>query len=321
MQEDDFYVTLPSNGASEIYPRNRSTCYRTQLNNSTTLLTNWEVGLSQIQFTHDWNYSTPTFTFVAWIGKYDREFEKTDDEEYALCELEERLSDIGIAHVTDTKVDIGGKLTPINVDTRLVTVPGHDQWRQVDEFGKEVAKLIQIAFAASNNRVFVSYERTATNTTVFRATSSRAKALHSDLYIGISSEEDKLFEILGMHPRRESSRLPNEKLKLYLFEERNPIPRKNGFTNIEDICVYSDVCEEQIIGSKVGKLLKLVPVRVGKGKRQYSVYERPAYVRVSPTSLENIEIQLCDLAGNEIQNWKQNSLVTVVLHFRRCRWT
>jgi hypothetical protein len=310
MTDHDFYVTLPSNGASDVYPRNRPTCYRTDLSINKRLLTDWEVGLAQIQFTHNWNYSTPEFTFMAFICKTGTGFSQTNVPGHVANWQEKRLRYISPTGIVPTS----GR--EMNMNVRVVKVPAFAQWRHVDELGSEVAKCIEKEYADGSDTthsISVKYSRVE-NTTTFTVTEHN---VGGDLFLGLTSEDDELFQILGINPRRESSRLRNQRLKVYLFKETPPIPRTNGFANVETIFVYTDVVEEQVVGSSSGTLLKLVPVTSKKGERQCSEYGRPSYVPVQPTSLKSIEIKICDLAGEELLIWDPNSLVTVVLHFRK----
>jgi hypothetical protein len=312
---EQFYLTLPSSGGSDVYKGNRPTFYRTDLPElpiDRKNLHDWEVGLAHIQFTHNWDYSTPEFKFQAWVTKFGTGFTQKYPDGYVLSDLETRLKNIGAAQVTSTESASG---TPINVTSRLVTVPAYDGWRNVEEFGAHVAKRIEDAFEDDERYNFrVTYERSAANTTLFRVVENSAGG---NVYIGISSIDSEMFEILGMTPRRESERLEDKKLKVYLFNERPLLPCVNGFAELETIYVYADICEEQVIGSLRGNLLRIVPVTVRKGVRQCNEYERPQYVRVKPTYLKNILIELRDLTGKVIEIWNQNSMVIVQLHFRR----
>ena len=63
----DFYLTLPSNNSMECYPENTLAQFTSRLPNVINLSGNWEVGLVEIQYPHNWfNVPTPkrhrTFT-------------------------------------------------------------------------------------------------------------------------------------------------------------------------------------------------------------------------------------------------------------------
>ncbi|KAJ8042584.1 hypothetical protein HOLleu_09369 [Holothuria leucospilota] len=49
-----FYVTLPSNSSPEVYPDNTLTHFRVKLPQPITLEGQWEVGLAEIVYPHQW---------------------------------------------------------------------------------------------------------------------------------------------------------------------------------------------------------------------------------------------------------------------------
>ena len=54
----EFYLTLPSNSSMEYYPENTLTSFTTRLPNSIRLEGDWDVGLVEIQYPHNW-YNIP----------------------------------------------------------------------------------------------------------------------------------------------------------------------------------------------------------------------------------------------------------------------
>jgi hypothetical protein len=81
--------------------------------------------------------------------------------------------------------------------------------------------------------------------------------------------------------------------------------------------VYSSVCEEQHIGDHAGNLLRTVAVTVERGKRQCERYSPPTYVRLRPSTLDSIDIQLLDKTGTEVPFENGISLVVMQLHVRK----
>ncbi|KAJ8020517.1 hypothetical protein HOLleu_40127 [Holothuria leucospilota] len=51
---DSFYVTLPSNSSPDVYPQNTLTNYRVKLAQPITLEGDWEVGLAEFIYPHQW---------------------------------------------------------------------------------------------------------------------------------------------------------------------------------------------------------------------------------------------------------------------------
>ena len=54
----DFYLTLPSNSSMDYYKGNSLANFTTQLPNAIDLTGDWEVGLVEIQYPHNW-YNVP----------------------------------------------------------------------------------------------------------------------------------------------------------------------------------------------------------------------------------------------------------------------
>ena len=55
----DFYLTLPSNNSMEYYPENTLAQFTSRLPNAINLSGDWEVGLVEIQYPHNW-FNVPT---------------------------------------------------------------------------------------------------------------------------------------------------------------------------------------------------------------------------------------------------------------------
>ena len=92
-----------------------------------------------------------------------------------------------------------------------------------------------------------------------------------------------------------------------------------GSPPLETIFVYSSVCQEQHIGNMSGNLLKTVPVTAEHSKRQCERYSTQTYVRIRPSTLDSIDIQLRDKTGAEAHFDGNNTLVVLQLHMRKRR--
>lgn len=55
MDENGFYITLPSNACAKIFPQNTSSAFTIQLARPLELRGAWEVGLVEIQYPHSWD--------------------------------------------------------------------------------------------------------------------------------------------------------------------------------------------------------------------------------------------------------------------------
>ena len=54
MASDDFYLVLPSNSSTSMYPNNTLAQYVTNLPRRVCLSGEWECGLTEIHYPHDW---------------------------------------------------------------------------------------------------------------------------------------------------------------------------------------------------------------------------------------------------------------------------
>ena len=55
MEDRQFYLWLPSNSSSDVFPRNTLSEYRVRLPNSIQLSGDWEVALTEIQYKKNWH--------------------------------------------------------------------------------------------------------------------------------------------------------------------------------------------------------------------------------------------------------------------------
>ena len=60
----DFYLGLPSNSSMDIYPNNTLAQYLTNLPRRISLHGDWECGLTQIHYPHDWYSARLTMKHV-----------------------------------------------------------------------------------------------------------------------------------------------------------------------------------------------------------------------------------------------------------------
>ena len=76
----DFYLTLPSNSSMDVYPENTLTHYQTKLPHRIELDGQWEVGLVEIQYPHNW-YNIPADATRTITVVYVGEDSVTSDDE------------------------------------------------------------------------------------------------------------------------------------------------------------------------------------------------------------------------------------------------
>jgi hypothetical protein len=303
MESADFYITLPSNANMTEHPDNRPGKFKVELSQRHELHDGvWEIALTEIQFTNNWTHRTPEFDLVAWVGSYitDTDLHKSRPAGYVMSEAEERY-----LNITQTALGV--------FVTAYVRMPA-GEWRSEHDFGDELARRLK---SALNDNLLslklpalktLRYERkTAMDTVEFKTDEGK--------YLGFTTEHDEVMRVLGFSG---SAQPDSTKVTAYVFHE-GWSRILGGFPTLEVMFVYSSVCEEQHIGDQTGNLLKAVPVTVEHGKRQCERYSPATYVRLRPSTLSSIDIQLLDKTGSEIAFADVNTIVVLQLHVRKRR--
>ena len=78
MASDDFYLVLPSNSSMSMYPNNTLAHYVTNLPRRIILSGEWECGLTEIHYPHDWYNVIGARLTVEHDGKMDTDAYFTD---------------------------------------------------------------------------------------------------------------------------------------------------------------------------------------------------------------------------------------------------
>lgn len=320
MSESEFYITLPSNAGMKEYPNNRPGNFKVNLSHKHELHDGvWEIGLSEVQFTHNWRFHTPAFDVLAWQGLYAelQGLHKHRKQAYEKSDSEKRLLDIA-----ETGLALDRHVTA------FVQVPS-GYWLNEYEFGDMLAARVEAALSqtigdqGNDRRAYPLPEN------LKYAKDSVSKKAEFTIDVGKSfcftTENVHVMEILGLTPSKKSVALEEagKQVRLYMFlggdVDNTPLRIAGGFPDLEVMFVYSSVCEEQHIGDQVGNLLKTVPVTVEHGKRQCERYSPPTYTRLRPSTLYCVDIQLLDKTGAEVDFSDANSVNVLQLHVRKRR--
>lgn len=81
--------------------------------------------------------------------------------------------------------------------------------------------------------------------------------------------------------------------------------------------IYTDIIEQQMVGSTLVPLLRMINLRGRSGETITDIFQTPYYMNLSRNTIENILILVCDEFGSEIPFDK--GPVTVTLHFRKVK--
>jgi hypothetical protein len=315
MPEHDFYITLPSNASMDRYPDNRPGKFKADLSHRHDLSDGqWEIGLTEIQFTSNWRYSTPKFDMVVWLGEFEHtaDMHKARPENYAMSAREASL-----LAIEESSFSLHRHVTA------YIEFPA-GSWLNEYEFADVLSESMKTALNKTIAGIPTRYKDKVKEVKTVRyvkdTATKRTQFDAIDKHIGVSTDREDIMAILGISPRPETENLAKvgKGHKVFMF---NYVGERllGGFPPLETIFVYSSVCTEQHIGNQTGNLLKTVGVTAEHSKRQCERYSAPIYVRLRPSTLDSIDIQLRDKTGSEVIFDGSSTLVVLQLHVRKCR--
>jgi len=306
----DFYITLSApdlDGNQSNFKVNLS--YQHDLSRE-----QWEIGLVEIHFTPNWAFETPAFDMLVWCGGYDPRSDqyKSRPPNYTVDEVESSLLNLQVLDLPLT-----------TIVTSFVQIPA-GTWVDKDHFGFSVARRMQASLNSTIDNLVEKPTKMLKLVTIERI---HYECDHETKWaglfmgdptsrLGVSTERQDLMAILGIAPRPEdTAKLAKGGLraKWFMFDYVGD-RTSSGFPSTQTIFVYSSVCAEHHVRYHSCNLLRAVPVTAERGKRQCERYSTPTYVKLRPSTLDSIDIQLCDETGAEL---KQNISPVMLLHVRR----
>ena len=89
----------------------------------------------------------------------------------------------------------------------------------------------------------------------------------------------------------------------------------NGWSDAEDIYVYTNVVELQHIGGTQAPLLRVIAIDGEHGATVQKSFVSQHYMPVPKNDFDEVEIKLCDRDGLDIL-FERDTVVIVVLHFK-----
>ncbi len=293
--QTNFHVTLLSNAQPELFEKNRPDDFNTKLPHNIDLEGAWEVGVNQIQFDNHLKFYAPMTQFVVWVFEHNANISVPEDPEYKAEELETMLLNIGASTFkTNTMKHF------------FVTIPGayFETHKTYGEFvAKRLEKLCKSTVTYLSNEV--------TPNKFFFADKDKP-----NLQIGFSSKDAEMFEILGINTREQSKLLSNG-VQLYCFDDHNSKLIKPKVPFPQNIFLYCNIVDKQVVGGSEVRLLKMLPAKTEEQKWQSHFFDTPTYTPVIDNVLSVINVFMRDEQGNAIQFINTTSHVSLGLHFRK----
>jgi hypothetical protein len=293
--QTNFHVTLLSNAQPELFENNRPDDFNTKLPHNIDLEGAWEVGVTQIQFHNHLKFYAPATQFVLWVFEHNANISVPEDPEYEANELETMLLDIGAA-----------TFKSYTMKHFFATIPGA-YFETYKTYGNFVAKHLSKLCKSP-----VTYLSNGFTPNKFLITDKDKP----NLRIGFSSKDAEAFETLGIITHEESNLLSNG-VKLYGFDDHNAVVIKPKVPYPQNIFLYCNIVDKQIVGGSEVRLLKMLPAKTEEQKWQSHFFDTPTYAPVIDNVLSAINVFMRDEQGNAIRFIDTTSHVSLGLHFRK----
>ena len=284
-----FYLTLPSNSSMEYYPDNTASHYFTKLPQDINLTGDYEVGLSEIQFSNNYlnvKEEDVWFDYEATVGNTaDTKIQKMwvvmpgglyESNEFFIYHLNQLISTLVEKHPPTPSLNDDSASSP-NVDSA------------------PTKKHLKKNTKKEKKKVRFYYNKAAKKASVI---------LYEDgSFLTLSPS---LQRILGFTSAR--------------FEGRGHYASDFIMDLNEDfksVYIYCDLVSARPVGDTMAPLLRIVPMLNRKKEVVHHIYEKPHYIPMSRFQFNSAEILLTTDKGKTIAFSSGSTIVT--LHFRRQR--
>ena len=282
--DTNFYIVLPSDSSLTRYPENYGGKYVVELNQSIRVNSHYyEVGLSEIVFTQDWN---PLIPHDIWVKIFINQKEGGIWKEVIFKSL--NLEDVN-QYFSNPKDFVDKVVKPLFTNSL-----------------KEGAIQIEDGYFNLDEKNIFSW---------------RAILRHEDQRPVRLQMSSALQNILGYGARQLKEGFyfqTNEEFKITENKSQYPVNVDRGITSL---WVYTDIIEPYIVGHGVSPLLRIVPVSPGDHTSVSRVvkFERPYYFPLNADNISKIEISIYNIGG--LMPIEFSSPVVCTLHFRRKKFS
>ena len=300
MDNDNFYMHLPSNSSENYFPHNTISRYTTKLPQTIEFDGQWEVGLAEImiplyfdnvvQFeASDKVFSFPAmqypdvFSFLSIL--FRQVVDKTDSTVATAC-IEEFINEAKNVLPTDDKTIVAGFSTQNKVAANPLLTQQYVQFPPV-LYGSPRQLIGALYGGAQNHATAVSIRDYILNVCEGYKTA-------------VSTHDADALNALSVYTVDKSKALTTQHLQL--------------------IYVYCDIIAYQYTGDLMARLLRVIHHNADKSKNNgvaHYLFQPVYYIPVAVNSFETIEISLQTEHGQPLPFRTGPTPAHVVLHFRR----
>ena len=307
--QNNLYVTLPSNGSKKTFPSNRANSYKNQLARELRLDGDWEVALTEVHYPQTMKSieKVAKLTLVVYRFEDNGTYKaKTIVGDAARVEIPVPMQyGIGTLNLLAAKNKLNRTAESADVITIEFPVAKYTTPQVViDLVRKSLAKsiseltthsrtpletMLEFDFDSSRNRFYINPTYPYLELYYYGADDAARM-------LGLSTEVSRQYNSVHLD-------------KYFLF------PAAPQLNRVNSLYIYTDVIENDIVGDALVPLLRTVNVSGDPGVIVHEVFHRCYYKRVNRSNIPLIEIQINSETGDPVKF--ESGHVICVLNFRR----
>jgi len=312
---NSFYLTLSSDAPNIMYQSNTTSKFKTELSSPVYLDGNWQIALSEIQYTNNWHLFTAVYSFDVVIHKIIDEDESNSvfasASSASPLEKSTPIEEVDTESSSEGMSPDGNSIT-ISPATRF-SLTFHLElraWRSVlclckwlsKELSRQISEIDPTILNTENDPLPIEFSFDSNTDIVSIFT---IKSLKVSL---TCSHGDQFFRILGFPPSQNG---------LYHLPMIG-VKAANLYQNHLAIFVLCDIVSYQNVGTTQLRLLRSLPIkgRERKYDRVHQYFPKPYYMPVSVNFFKSIEIEL-QHDNNSPITFPDESKIILTVHLRR----
>jgi hypothetical protein len=282
MNDDDFFLVLPSNVSRKDSLVNEISKYRTYLPSPLEFSSSWEVGIVEINYPHSWANISGTYRGITFLY-YDIMLHEPSVTQRPTEKHEKQLPEEYYNNIEEL-IENFDNLKPrwFEGHLRLRTKKAQRGYLQVTlppgygiSFNKNLAEILGFRNGTMQNPRW---------------------CYAASMEKGLLSEGD----------------YKKQYTQVFNAQEK---PDIRAYTY--NIYVYSNIIKKVFVGNYFVPLLRTVPIANQPDEYIHHTFVRPYYIPINQNFIEYIDIQLCDSLG-ELMKFKWGRII-ITLHFRKKR--
>jgi hypothetical protein len=290
IEDDEFFVYLPSNSSLSLFPNNTLTSYKVQLARPIHLKGKYIVGLREIHYPMTW--ASPNIQLEP----------PPEDELYMVLNKISTLEPLGHRH----------GFACVNSNPR--------PYESLDELVETINQEIKSRRLGSDPQDPFHITRKTDKPKLVYNSQSSCYVIHNDIDERVDQfvqlvMSPRLAQRFGFKPEQVSLETSAKRFRPMIHAKTHMRPQWNFA--FDYLYVYCDLIRYSIVGDVYAPLLRIIDVRGNPGDSVTIDYERPLYHEVRKSNFESIEILILDDQGRPIPFQHNQGRVTCVLHFMK----